>query len=54
VAWAENMEIFEDRQFSFRMTVLNKCDDVDRNLLAELYQRCFDEMMAVPLSSSAA
>ena len=54
VAWAENMEIFEDRQFSFRMTVLNKCDEVDRNLLAELYQRCFGEMMAVPLSSSAA
>jgi cobaltochelatase CobS len=54
VAWAENMEIFEDRQFSFRMTVLNKCDEVDRNLLAELYQRCFGEMMAVPLTSSAA
>jgi cobaltochelatase CobS len=54
VAWAENMEIFEDRQFSFRVTVLNKCDEVDRNLLAELYQRCFDEMMSVPLSSSAA
>lgn len=39
--WAENYQIFADMALSFRLTFLNKCDEADRVLIAELYQRCF-------------
>ena len=41
--WAENSEIFKDVGYSFRVTFLNKCDDVEKNTIAEYYQRCFGE-----------
>ncbi len=41
--WAENTEIFKDTGYSFRVTFLNKCDDVEKNIIAEYYQRCFGE-----------
>ena len=41
--WAENSEIFKDIGYAFRVTFLNKCDDSEKNTIAEYYQRCFGE-----------
>ena len=41
--WAENSEIFKDVGYAFRVTFLNKCDEVEKNTIAEYYQRCFGE-----------
>ena len=41
--WAENNLIFKDMGYSFRVTFLNKCDEVEKNIIAEYYQRCFGE-----------
>ena len=41
ITWAENTEIFGDTGFAFRLTFLNKCDELERTLVAEFYQRCF-------------
>ena len=42
MTWAENARIFGgDIGFAFRLTFLNKCDEVERSTLAEYYQRCF-------------
>ena len=37
-------EIFKDTGYAFRVTFLNKCDDIEKNIIAEYYQRCFGEM----------
>ena len=41
--WAENSEIFKDTGYAFRVTFLNKCDEIEKNTIAEYYQRCFGE-----------
>ena len=41
--WAENTEIFKDIGYAFRVTFLNKCDDIEKNTIAEYYQRCFGD-----------
>jgi cobaltochelatase CobS len=41
LTWAENAAIFGDLGFAFRVTFLNKCDELERTLVAEFYQRCF-------------
>ena len=41
--WAENNLIFKDIGYSFRVTFLNKCDELEKNIIAEYYQRCFGE-----------
>ena len=41
--WAENSEIFKDIGYAFRVTFLNKCDETEKNTIAEYYQRCFGE-----------
>ncbi len=41
ITWAENAEIFGDVGFAFRVTFLNKCDEAERHIVAEYYQRCF-------------
>jgi len=41
--WAENSEIFKDVGYAFRVTFLNKCDETEKNTIAEYYQRCFGE-----------
>ena len=46
ITWAENNEIFSDLAFSFRVTFLNKCDEVERPVVAEYYQRCFGEELS--------
>ena len=43
IAWAQNQEIFNNIGFAFRLTFLNKCDELERQTVAEFYQRCFDE-----------
>jgi len=43
ITWAENAEIFGDLGFAFRLTFLNKCDELERASVAEFYQRCFGE-----------
>ncbi len=41
ITWSENANIFKDIGFAFRLTFLNKCDELERTLVAEFYQRCF-------------
>jgi cobaltochelatase CobS len=41
MTWAENARIFNDLAFAFRLTFLNKCDEMERPAVAEYYQRCF-------------
>jgi cobaltochelatase CobS len=44
ITWAQNAEIFGgDLGFAFRVTFLNKCDELERPIVAEFYQRCFGE-----------
>ncbi len=43
ITWAENCEIFRDPQLAFRLSFLNKCDEAERPIVAEYYQRCFGE-----------
>ncbi|WP_038035356.1 cobaltochelatase subunit CobS [Thermopetrobacter sp. TC1] len=43
ITWAQNTEIFGDVGFAFRVSFLNKCDELERPLVAEFYQRCFGE-----------
>jgi cobaltochelatase CobS len=49
ITWAENADIFCDLAFAFRVTFLNKCDELERPIVAEFYQRCF----GVELTESA-
>jgi cobaltochelatase CobS len=43
IAWAQNAQIFRNLGYAFRLTFLNKCDELERQTVAEFYQRCFDE-----------
>jgi len=43
ITWAENARIFGSIGFAFRVTFLNKCDELERGSVAEYYQRCFGE-----------
>ena len=43
ITWAENADIFNDFAFAFRVTFLNKCDESERPVVAEYYQRCMGE-----------
>ena len=42
INWADNYKIFEDLIFSFKVTFLNKCDENDKSIIAEYFQRVFD------------
>ena len=46
ITWAENSQLFGNIGFSFRLTYLNKCDEVERPIVAEYYQRCFGTELA--------
>ncbi|MBZ4018605.1 cobaltochelatase subunit CobS [Streptomyces purpurogeneiscleroticus] len=52
ITWAENTEIFGDPAPAFRLSFLNKCDEAERPLVAEYFQRCFDREL--PESCAAA
>ena len=41
LTWAENALIFDDITLAFRLTFLNKCDEIERPTIAEYYQRVF-------------
>lgn len=43
ITWAENCTIFKNKQRAFAVSYLNKCDDTEKPMVAELYQRCFNE-----------
>ena len=52
ITWVENTEIFNDPHKAFKVTFYNKCDEMERPVLAEYYQRCFDvELNPVQRSS---
>ncbi len=54
ITWAENCEIFRDPAVAFRLSFLNKCDDAERALVAEYYQRCFDQELDLGTAAAAA
>ncbi len=43
ITWAENLEIFQDPALAFRLSFVNKCDEAERPLVAEYFQRCFSQ-----------
>ena len=47
ITWAENCTIFRDKRHAFAVSFLNKCDESEHALIAELYQRCFNEELAI-------
>jgi cobaltochelatase CobS len=53
IAWAQNAEIFRNIGYAFRLTFLNKCDELERQTVAEFYQRCFDEELPESAVSAA-
>ena len=48
LSWAENALIFGDLRFAFRVSFLNRCDEIERAMVAEYYQRCFGEELLDP------
>ena len=50
--WADNAEIFKDLGYAFRVTFLNKCDDAEKSIISEYYQRCFGEDLPESLINS--
>ncbi len=46
ITWAENAQLFGGIGFAFRLTYLNKCDEIERPIVAEYYQRCFGSELA--------
>ncbi len=53
IAWAQNAEVFRNVGYAFRLTFLNKCDELERQTVAEFYQRCFDEELPESAASVA-
>ncbi|ARO14802.1 aerobic cobaltochelatase cobS subunit [Ketogulonicigenium robustum] len=53
LAWAQNAEIFRNVGYAFRLTFLNKCDELERQTVAEFYQRCFAEELPESAVSTA-
>ena len=41
--WTSNSQIFSDTGYAFRVTFLNKCDEAEKSIISEYYQRCFGE-----------
>jgi cobaltochelatase CobS len=53
ITWAENCEIFRDIELAFRLSFLNKCDEAERPIVAEYFQRCFGAELAESYSNPA-
>ncbi len=51
ITWAENADIFGDIGFAFRVTFVNKCDEAERPVVAEYYQRCFGRELPESVAS---
>jgi cobaltochelatase CobS len=43
ISWAENYAIFKDLEHAFKLSFLNKCDDTEKPIISEYYQRCFNK-----------
>ena len=53
ITWAQNAEIFNSPGFAFRLSFLNKCDEAERMLVSEYYQRVFGEDLPKAISGKA-
>lgn len=53
ITWAQNAEIFRNVGYAFRLSFLNKCDELERQTVAEFYQRCFGEELPESAASMA-
>ena len=53
ISWAENYQIFNSVQTAFQYSFLNKCSDDEKPLVAEYYQRCFDDELEVSYANAA-
>ena len=51
ISWGQNYKIFKDLVTSFNLTFLNKCDDIEKSIISEYFQRCFDIEIEDSLSS---
>ena len=54
ITWAENLAIFGDVGTAFRLSFVNKCDEAERAVVAEYFQRCFDRELEPHVSAGAA
>ena len=54
ITWMENTEILGDHKLAFRLSFLNKCDEMERPIIAEYFQRCFDEELGDSVFTVAA
>ncbi|MEQ9447198.1 MAG: cobaltochelatase subunit CobS [Rhodospirillaceae bacterium] len=54
ITWAENAKIFDDIAYAFRVSFLNKCDETERGVVAEYFQRCFGEELPDSVATSVA
>ncbi|MEQ8509480.1 MAG: cobaltochelatase subunit CobS [Rhodospirillaceae bacterium] len=54
ITWAENAKIFDDIAYAFRVSFLNKCDETERAVVAEYFQRCFGEELPDSVATSVA
>jgi len=45
INWSRNVEIFNDVAYAFKVTFVNRCDELERPIIAEYYQRCFGEQL---------
>ena len=41
ITWAENYLLFNDIEYSFKLAFLNRCDELERSVIEEYYQRSF-------------
>ncbi len=53
ITWAENAHILGDIKLAFRLSFLNKCDEMERAIVAEYYQRCFAEELLTDVQHTA-
>ena len=48
LTWAQNAEIFDHNYaLSFNLTFLNKCDESEKQIISEYYQRCFGDELSI-------
>ena len=52
ITWADNFQIFQDLSHAFKVSFLNKCDELERSIVAEYYQRCFGHEINTSSSSA--
>ena len=50
INWSRNVEIFSDVAYAFKVTFVNRCDELERPIIAEYYQRCFGEELPEPVN----